>query len=884
MRMLKKLTAVILSAVLILSCMCVFATETTETEVAPSNQHAYAVNILNVLGVLTDDEIQSFDETSNVTRAEFVRLALKLIGFSDDLAVSEDALKFSDVPFTYWATPYIVYASDMGLISGYENGEFGPEDWLTYGQAVKIVLSAIGHTKDNSKLTGYPDSYIALASLLGLLKNVDVMPNSPITKGSVAELIYNALEAEVVQQRGFGDEEYYVKDGMLMMEQYLNVKKIKGIWNADENKNVYGGTFPKEGIIEIDRMPYYVGTTKLDESLLFKNVVCYVKLAKDDDATILYMEQGKGNYLEVKTDDLAGTPNVSAIPYYEGNTKATAVIAGDVNVLLNGRYFKPKANVTSSDLSQPQTTLKLYDNDRDGEYEILQLVKAETAIIDKVNVNNGYLFFKYGKLVDGIDYIDASNARKEKKVVIRNEDGVAVAPETLTAWDVLEMYRTVDSAYIEIIVSDQRIRGTVESITDDEYMINGESYRLSKDYLDAISAGHAKAEVPSAGDSGNFYTSASGWIAGFVKGAGSEYLYAFMIAYDGDPTDVSPKARVKLFSEKGEMLTLELANRVTLDGVTGLDDEAFLKQIAGNTYNRECVVKFGRNAEGKLNYLDTPDRTAYDSANPNGVRFELHYDGPMNWTAGYELDNTNLRMTSKTVVFSIPGNLNNEKEFKVIPNSKLPIDTERSVPVVFDLYDSNEVYRVGACIYYSDGAAVSEQFTSPYFILNRVTKFANEDGEILKRLQGLQVVSLSAGQGYTVEMTYEEAEPGILPELATGAIMRYRLDTRGKLLEIQPWYTPDKNRPFSQWGHESDETANRVTYGRVMVLSQDDKMLVVDAGAQGYISFLPRAICIYDEAKNRVQACAFEEIRVGDIVALPATNSHPGITMIHRYR
>ncbi|MBQ3554233.1 MAG: S-layer homology domain-containing protein [Clostridia bacterium] len=884
MRMLKKLTAVILSAVLLLSCMCVFATETTETEVAPSNQHAYAVNILNVLGVLTDDEVVSFDETSNVTRAEFVRLVLKMIGYSDELTVSEESLKFSDVPFTYWATPYIVYASDMGLISGYENGEFGPEDWLTYGQAVKIVLSAIGHTKENSKLTDYPDSYIALASLLGLLQNVGGNANNPIAKGDVAELIYNALEAEVVQQRSFGEEEFYVKDGVLMMEHYLDVKKVKGIWNADENKNVYGGTFPKAGTIEIDRMPYYVGTVKRDETLLFKNVVCYVKLAADDDATILYMEQGKGNYLEIKTEDLAGSPSISAIPYYEGYSKTSAFIASDVNILLNGRYFKPKASVTSNDLKQPQTTLKLYDNDRDGEYEILQLVKAETAIIDKVDVNNEYLFFKYGKLVDGNDYIDASNARKEKKVNIKNTEGAVVDPKTLAAWDVLEMYRTVDSAYIEIIVSDQRIRGTVESITDDEYIINGASYHLSQDYLDAFSAGHAKAEVPSAGDSGNFYTSASGWIAGFVKGAGSEYLYAFMIGYDGDPTDVSPKARVKLFSEEGEMLTLELANRVTLDGVTGLDDEAFLKQIAANTYNHECVVKFGRNAEGKLNYLDTPERTSYDASNPNGVRFELHYDGPMNWTAGYELENTNLRMTPKTIVFSVPGDLNNEKEFKVIPNSKLPIDTERNVPVIFDLYDSNEVYRVGACIYYSDGAAVSEQFTSPFLIVNRVTKFANEDGEILKRIQGLQTVSLSAGQGYTTEMTYEEAEPGLLPELSTGMMLRYILNTKGKILSIQHWYTPDKNRPFSQWGHESDTTANRVTYGRVTVISQDDKMIVVDAGSQGYISFLPRAICWYDEAKNKVQACGFEEIRVGDIVALPATNSHPAITMIHRYR
>jgi hypothetical protein len=54
------------------------------------------------------------------------------------------AVIFKDVPTTFWAYNYIEYCAQQGIISGYGNGKFGPNDTLTGYQWAKMLLSAVG--------------------------------------------------------------------------------------------------------------------------------------------------------------------------------------------------------------------------------------------------------------------------------------------------------------------------------------------------------------------------------------------------------------------------------------------------------------------------------------------------------------------------------------------------------------------------------------------------------------------------------------------------------------------------------------------------------------------------------------------------------------------
>jgi len=72
-----------------------------------------------------------------VTRGEALWTLLTAAGINlDDIKVSNI---FPDVSPRHRFATMITFASEHGIISGYDNGNFGPDDTLTRGQVAKIV-------------------------------------------------------------------------------------------------------------------------------------------------------------------------------------------------------------------------------------------------------------------------------------------------------------------------------------------------------------------------------------------------------------------------------------------------------------------------------------------------------------------------------------------------------------------------------------------------------------------------------------------------------------------------------------------------------------------------------------------------------------------------
>lgn len=81
-----------------------------------------------------------FDTSADLTRAEVVE-AVVLAALGEQTATCGD---FSDVPTTASYNPYVCAALDYGLITGDEDGTFGPEDFYTRSETAKIVYEAFG--------------------------------------------------------------------------------------------------------------------------------------------------------------------------------------------------------------------------------------------------------------------------------------------------------------------------------------------------------------------------------------------------------------------------------------------------------------------------------------------------------------------------------------------------------------------------------------------------------------------------------------------------------------------------------------------------------------------------------------------------------------------
>ena len=65
--------------------------------------------------------------------------------------------KFSDVPKSHWAFNYISEMAERGVLNGYPNGYFYPENNVTRGEFAKIMTLAAGLKPDNAAYSSYDD-------------------------------------------------------------------------------------------------------------------------------------------------------------------------------------------------------------------------------------------------------------------------------------------------------------------------------------------------------------------------------------------------------------------------------------------------------------------------------------------------------------------------------------------------------------------------------------------------------------------------------------------------------------------------------------------------------------------------------------------------------
>lgn len=176
------------------------------------NKHANAVNVLAQLGVIGGYEDGTFKPDQKVTRAEMAKLAYVLYTTFVDAGTAKTA--FADVADDHWATGYINWCSQQGIIGGYGDGKFGPNDNVTYDQALKMVCGVLGYTDFQSNLWPTDVRMTALRTLELGTELEDVKGADQLTRAQVAQIMYNALNADMNEtktvQVPLGDTGYTV--------------------------------------------------------------------------------------------------------------------------------------------------------------------------------------------------------------------------------------------------------------------------------------------------------------------------------------------------------------------------------------------------------------------------------------------------------------------------------------------------------------------------------------------------------------------------------------------------------------------------------------------------------------------------------------------------
>lgn len=152
--------------------------------------YAEAVEYLNEIGIMQGDEIGNFNPDKPVSRAEIAALICRMLGETENLTTANT---FTDVPMSHWANAYIAKAASLGIIGGYGDGKFGPEDTVAYEQALAMIIRALGLSDEADKAGGFPDGVISVAENIGCIKQLSAKTGDLMARWQIAIMIYNVV-------------------------------------------------------------------------------------------------------------------------------------------------------------------------------------------------------------------------------------------------------------------------------------------------------------------------------------------------------------------------------------------------------------------------------------------------------------------------------------------------------------------------------------------------------------------------------------------------------------------------------------------------------------------------------------------------------------------
>ena len=118
------------------------------TDVPADSWFNNAISTLSNMGIIDGYADSSFRPDAPITRAEFTKIAISFFEYAD--YVYENT--FTDVRSGSWYTQFIAAAVEIGLIEGYPDGTFRPDNYITRAEACTIVNRTLNRAPDEDHL------------------------------------------------------------------------------------------------------------------------------------------------------------------------------------------------------------------------------------------------------------------------------------------------------------------------------------------------------------------------------------------------------------------------------------------------------------------------------------------------------------------------------------------------------------------------------------------------------------------------------------------------------------------------------------------------------------------------------------------------------------
>jgi len=167
------------------------------------SQFAQAMTRLSDLGIMQGYPDGTMRPLNKVTRAEFAAFLARALTKANYVAPTSPAtpLSFSDLPLEHWAYQAVEFISAQGLMNGFPDGTFRPEEYITGKEVIAALVRAAGLEREAQAAQAYLKDapwfagYSVVGAQHGLLYP-DFAPEEEALRGEVAislSALYDAL-------------------------------------------------------------------------------------------------------------------------------------------------------------------------------------------------------------------------------------------------------------------------------------------------------------------------------------------------------------------------------------------------------------------------------------------------------------------------------------------------------------------------------------------------------------------------------------------------------------------------------------------------------------------------------------------------------------------
>ena len=779
MKNLKKVLALVVVFSMMLSTVAFAAFP----DVAEDADYANAVNTIAALGIVGGDDQGNFNPDNTITRAEFTKMICEAQAIKGDAA--KGATIFTDVAADHWASGYINMAVGQNIINGMGDGTFAPESPVTYEQAIKMIVVALGYEPMAADRGGYPTGYMVVAQSMGVTKGVSAPAQTDAAKRSlIAELIYNALDVPMMEQTGFGSDKTFEimdgskdKDRVTLLSSKFDVVKLAGVVTANDKVNILAATEPAEGKFNFRvynnfkttnedfvfsaaektagfaaKNGLLVGDTNVAD-LLGKKAVIFVQEDGNDYVAIAAIADGASKSVEIALSDIdtgartdITTAGKKTIAYFADDAKnsvkldivdAPSILWNNVNdsTTYTLAYLKTAAATRAAKVT-------LSDWNDDDVYDVIAVEEYKHYVVEDINEATLRINKRFR--------LDAEEA--EYAITIKDVDGNDVAFEDIKLGDVLAVISDNvatpynPSKYIDIVVLGASVvEGTVtawdaNNASGKKATIGDAVYTVSNEYT---------ANKINIASEGAFYLDINGRIFDFdgTKAASGNLGIILKVAVATGGVD-SSVAQVKMLNKDGQVVVYNIAETVkvrkaddslasykradaTVDAATDLAGTSFA--AANGATDNETIGDYLEKLFGTdaTKGAGIAGRVVQYKANANGEITELTPQGvserfTVTDVAGayYNANTMKLgagRFDSNTVVFSLNNDLTKSK---IVGVDTLVDDAQYSAIVV----EEHDVDEAIAAILYAGGNAIGSSVDG-WAVVTGVAKTTDANGE-----------------------------------------------------------------------------------------------------------------------------------------------------------